>query len=103
VRLFDISRQIQTDRPAAEAEASALAEARGYLRDPPRTGDPTILLDGDLYLRIEEAPFVLYLRESDSHVVARLEARQLSLPEQAKEKARAFLRDVADRAARKNR
>lgn len=93
----DVECQIEGTPEAVEAEAMYVANERQYLRAP-TLGDPTVLVAGNMHLRIDETPFTLYLRSTNHHTDARLESQSLDVPKPVRQKAKTFLRNVADRA-----
>lgn len=97
----ELNRQIETTPETVEREATNVAKAKQYLRTITSAPDPTVLVAGNLHLRIGDAPFVLYLRSTNHHTEARLECQKLNVSEQTVEKAKVFLREVADRATSK--
>lgn len=98
---FELRRQIESAPETVESEAMTVAQTKHYLRDIPQMGDPTILVTGDVHLRIDETPFTLYLQSTNHHTDARLESQALDVPERVRQKAKAFLRDVIDRVTSK--
>jgi len=82
----------------AKAAESVIKE-KDDLHEIAPAAQPSTLFDGDMYLRIADTPFVLYLQATNHHTKARSESRKLNLSERAKQQAKAFFQEVAHRAA----
>ena len=95
---IEFRRQIEAAEHVVEEEATAVAEAKQYLREVRPVGDPTALIAGDVLLRIGGVSFVLYLQPANGHTEARLASQELDVSEAAKREAAAFLEEVARRA-----
>lgn len=93
----DVERQIEGTPEAVETEAMHVANERQYLRAPIPLGDPTVLVAGAVHLHIDETPFTLYLQSTNHHTDTRLESQSLDVPRHVRQKAKTFLRNVADR------
>lgn len=81
----------------AEEEAMALAKEKQYLDGTVVSGDPTVLVLGDLRLSIHGHPFTLYIRPRSMHTEIRLESRRLEISTAVKRKADAYLELLNER------
>lgn len=100
--LFELNRKVEVVPDSVEEEAMALAKEKKYLREVTPAGDPTVLIAGDMQLRIGKTPFTLYLRSTNHHPEARLESQKIEVSEGARQKAEEFLQEVINRAASKH-
>jgi len=96
---FVVTQELKAEAETIQNEAATLAQTNDYIDTMAPAGDPTALLPGDLQLRIDGAPFTLYIQSVNHYSNVRLESRRLDIGPEARKKAEAFLQKIAQSVA----